>query len=286
MMRNGDSIGTGIALSRKEPDLETVPIIGAPFRVGDITTSILGQPLDETVPVREVQLKHEIHVGIVPVTFEQWNWAINDCIEKHPRELQRVFCALGYPYRYVEAILREHANDGMGGACQPVSHINWFAAQAYCWALTLLTNRYYRLPTETEWEYCCRARSETSFAWGEDLEIPRIKDVVNYDRRPPRSTTDLSLPTFVNEFGLRHMHGQVWEWVQDCYTHQLSDAPKDGRAYVGMDRLLGLYEYPRVVRGGSWTSPVRKIRSASRSKHLPDHHHHNVGFRVVMDESV
>jgi formylglycine-generating enzyme required for sulfatase activity len=240
------------------------------------------------VPIRKVRITRPFKIGTVPVTFAQWEWTANQArtdvgVRGH---IEKMFDTYDYPYRTIEQLFPSvHDDEAFGRDTRPVIHVTWFGAAAYCFALTHLTKKIFRLPSETEWEYCCRAGTQTIFPWGDTYDSG-ANDAVNFDRRF-NGTTPLDRPTYQNPFGLRHMHGQVWEWVEDFFTYRFSEGPTDGKPFVleTKDGPLRLSDYPRVVRGGSWTSRLARIRSASRSMHLPQHHLHNVGFRVVMDEA-
>ncbi|MGH9957408.1 MAG: formylglycine-generating enzyme family protein [Pyrinomonadaceae bacterium] len=280
--------GKFLQLRNDEPDTVPVPIVDKPVEIGDRHPERNADVIGTPVPVRKVRITGSFEMGIVPVTFAQWDFVAKQ-VHMEPTlqtGLRRLFRLLGYPYHSIKQVFPDrHDDEGFGRDTRPAIHVNWFGAQAYCVALSQITGNYYRLPTEAEWEYCCRARpttSTTNFSRGDSPDDRSLEKFVNFDRRY-NATTSLDWPSYENAFRLRHMHGQVWEWVEDCYTSRFADLPPDGGPYLGMDRILRMHEYPRVVRGGSWTSKVDKIRSASRSKHLPEHHHHNVGFRIVKD---
>lgn len=145
---------------------------------------------------------------------------------------------------------------------QPAVTMTQYAAQQYTKWLSLLTGEQYRLPTEAEWEYACRAGSTTPFSWGEDAEA--IDDfawyVDNADSGPAAVGTKKP-----NAFGLHDMHGNVAEWTMNQYT-------KDGNAWLsGKENLAAvdtakwpLTSSPCVVRGGSWEMEPEELRSTVR----------------------
>ena len=171
------------------------------------------------------------------------------------------------------------------GDLRPVERVSWDDAVEFCERLTIHTNRQYRLPTEVEWEYACRAGTTTPFHFGKTLST----DYANYngsDERYgsygpgvrgeyPRETTTVGHFEGVNEYGLSDMHGNVWEWCQDHWHDNYAGAPSDGSAWLS-SRKSKL----RVLRGGSWANYPRGCRSASRGRIDPDNRFNNIGFRV------
>jgi formylglycine-generating enzyme required for sulfatase activity/uncharacterized caspase-like protein len=167
------------------------------------------------------------------------------------------------------------------GANRPVELVSWDDAVAFCQKLSQQTGREYRLPSEAEWEYACRADSTTPFHFGPTL----TPDLANYNGnytygsgpqgRYREQTTEVgSFPA--NAFGLYDMHGNVWEWCLDHWHDSYNGAPTDGSAWAtGGDSSL------RVLRGGSWVSDPRYCRSANRLWDARDSRYGNCGFRVV-----
>ncbi|NEP18934.1 MAG: formylglycine-generating enzyme family protein [Leptolyngbya sp. SIO4C1] len=172
------------------------------------------------------------------------------------------------------------------GDRNPVEQVSWYDAVEFCDRLTLQTNRQYRLPTEAEWEYACRAGTSTPFYFGETLST----DIANYNGAGEeygaygpgsqgeyrRKTTPVDQFEGANAYGLHDMHGNVWEWCQDHWHENYEGAPTDGSAWLTDDE-----ETPRILRGGSWYYNPRNCRSAYRNDVTPDLRDVNVGFRVV-----
>ncbi len=166
------------------------------------------------------------------------------------------------------------------GAKHPVEKVSWNDAVEFCKKLSQKTGREYRLPSEAEWEYACRAGTTTPFYFGETITT----DLANYDGsytyasepkgKYRQQTTDVgSFPP--NAFGLYDMHGNVWEWCQDTYHQDYNGAPSDGTAWTDNDN------YYRVLRGGSWFSRPEDCRSAYRYRYFADYDSDSIGFRVV-----
>jgi formylglycine-generating enzyme required for sulfatase activity len=163
-----------------------------------------------------------------------------------------------------------------------VINVNWNDAQAYCaWLNQSLGLRpgTYRLPSEAEFEYACRAGTTTPFSFGETISTKQA----NYNGRSidgrgkrgvyrRRSVPVGSLPA--NPWGLHEMHGNVWEWVEDTYG-PYPEVQTDSSPRVDGD------ESNRVLRGGSWFSLPRNLRSANRYGDRPDSRNDIIGFRVA-----
>ncbi|MFB8798852.1 MAG: bifunctional serine/threonine-protein kinase/formylglycine-generating enzyme family protein [Microcoleus sp.] len=167
------------------------------------------------------------------------------------------------------------------GAKRPVENATWDEAVEFCRKLTQKTGKSYRLPSEAEWEYACRAGTTTPFYFGDTI----TPDLVNYDGNYPygaapkglyrQQTTDVgSFPP--NSFGLYDMHGNVWEWCSDKWHDNYSGAPTDGSSWE-----TGGSEY-RVLRGGSWANHAVHCRSAGRTWASAGDRSSDIGFRVAL----
>jgi formylglycine-generating enzyme required for sulfatase activity len=167
------------------------------------------------------------------------------------------------------------------GANNPVERVNWYKAKEFCKRLSEKTGREYRLPSEAEWEYACRAGTTTPFYFGETITT----DLANYDgdytygNGPEGVDREKTTPVGSfppNAFGLYDMHGNVWEWCEDVWHENYEGAPNDGRPW-----LTGGNHNRRVLRGGSWTYNPRFCRCANRYWLNPDFDFNYYGFRVV-----
>jgi formylglycine-generating enzyme required for sulfatase activity len=165
-------------------------------------------------------------------------------------------------------------DDGMGRGTRPVTYLSWEDAQQYVDWLSKMTGKAYRLLTEAEWEYAARAGTTTAYYWGDEIG----KSNANCDGCGSQWDNRQTAPvgSFApNAFGLHDMLGNVWEWVQDCYQGDYSEAPTDGSAWTAGDCQLF-----RVVRGGSWTSSFRSVHSAYRLRLIAGNRGGDLGFRV------
>ena len=165
----------------------------------------------------------------------------------------------------------------------PAETVSWNEAQEFIRKLNAMNDGYvYRLPTEGEWEYACRARTMTAFAYGDSLS----PEQANFNGNSPyggaakgvyrQKTTPVG--TFQpNAFGLYDMHGNVWEWCEDWYHDSYNGAPTDGSAW-----LSGGEQKHRVLRGGSWLVKAGLLRSADRGGLGPGYRYISlIGLRVV-----
>jgi formylglycine-generating enzyme required for sulfatase activity len=178
------------------------------------------------------------------------------------------------------------------GANKPVECVSWEDAAEFCARLSKKTGRNYRLPSEAEWEYACRAGTATPFHFGETITT----DLANYDGNytyasAPKGiyrqqTTNVgSFPP--NAFGLYDMHGNVWEWCADPWHYGYAGAPVDGSVWNSgknedaADAAASLRRY-RMQRGGSWFNSPRFCRAAYRDWCVPDIWCDLFGFRAVV----
>jgi formylglycine-generating enzyme required for sulfatase activity len=185
-----------------------------------------------------------------------------------------------------EASFRHPGFDTAGS--HPVVCVSWYEAQAYATWLQRRTGRPYRLLTESEWEYAARAGTQTRYSFGDDetqlCAYARFADLGSrfgwHDACRGASPAYGTVPVGSlkpNSWGLFDMHGNAWEWVQDCWTPNAADIPVDGSAFT---RRNGCEE--AVIRGGSFASPSRKVRSATRGPSPTSVHNYNNGFRVAL----
>ncbi|MDJ0903417.1 MAG: formylglycine-generating enzyme family protein [Xenococcus sp. MO_188.B8] len=162
----------------------------------------------------------------------------------------------------------------------PVENISWFDAVEFCQRLSKQTVQEYRLPTEAEWEYACRAGTTTPFHFGETItsDLANYRGTSTYANEPSgeyrQKTTPVgSFPP--NAFGLYDMHGNVWEWCQDGWHENYQGAPKDSSAWLSQKSSR------KVLRGGSWNYIPRNCRSAYRDWVNPGSTYNYGGFRVA-----
>ncbi|MEA3302645.1 MAG: SUMF1/EgtB/PvdO family nonheme iron enzyme [Pseudomonadota bacterium] len=161
-------------------------------------------------------------------------------------------------------------------AKMPIGNVSWDDAWNYVKWLSKKTGQKYRLPTEAEWEYAARAGAKTSYWWGDEKGDNRANCA---DCGTPWDSKDASpAGSFEpNPFGLYDIHGNLWEWVQDCWNSSYQNAPGDGGAWMRGDCLS------RVLRGGGWALDHEYMRSSRRNRYDRDVRYYLNGFRVVRE---
>jgi formylglycine-generating enzyme required for sulfatase activity len=163
------------------------------------------------------------------------------------------------------------SDSGWGRGQQPVINVSWNDAQRYAAWLSRITGKAYRLLTEAEWEYIARAGTNTTYSFGNDEKI--LGEYAWYVANSENRANAVGQKR-ANAFGLYDMQGNVWEWVEDCYHESYAQAPTDGSAWTSGDCNR------RVIRGGSWSDPARRLDSASRNWFSPYGSNNNLGFRI------
>ena len=239
-------------------ELEMIPLPGGKF--------LMGSPPDEIDRREDEGPQHEVIIqpfslGRYPITQEQW----------------RVVAALPKKERDLES-----NPSNFNGNRRPVERVSWFDAIEFCARLAIYTSRPYRLPTEAEWEYACRAGTTTPFHFGTTIST----ELANYDGNYPyangtkgeyrKETTAVDHFGIANEFGLCDMHGNVLEWCQDHWHGNYEKAPTDGNAWLTDEENAA-----RVIRGGCWVSSPYGCRSACRFYASPDVRIYSLGLRIA-----
>jgi formylglycine-generating enzyme required for sulfatase activity len=161
----------------------------------------------------------------------------------------------------------------------PVETVSWDDVQEFIKKLNEKegTDKY-RLPSEAEWEYACRAGTTTRYSFGDDES--NLGDYAWYYENSDYETHPVGQKK-PNSWGLYDMHGNVWEWVEDCWHSDYNGAPTDGSAWILACKYDGAF---RVIRGGSWSSYARFCRSAGRYRYDPRFRYCNLGFRLLKEQ--
>ncbi len=179
--------------------------------------------------------------------------------------------------RFVQSTGREAPNDaGRGRGNLPVVNVSWNEARAYAAWLSEQTGRTYRLPTEAEWEYAARAGQKGVYWWGSAIGSGNANCFncgTEWDGLQPAPAGSFK----ANPFGLNDTSGNVAEWVQDCYFPSYDGAPNDGSSWEAGTCT------ERVVRGGSFASSAKALRTSSRERFSLDTRLDNLGFRLVRE---
>ena len=243
--------GGPVRLVKNSIGMTFVRIPAGTFRMGDDAS---GRSLEG--PVHEVKITRPVYVSVVPVTQAQYE-AVKG---KNPSKFNR-----------------HHG----GGPEYPVEHLTWDQAFRFCDRLARMPDeqvhrRSYRLPTEAEWEYACRAGTTTDYACGDKLTGQDALFATSGHKHSGKWTCPVAqFPG--NAFGLHDMHGNVQEWVNDWFDeYYYFDSPPADPQGPKAGQL-------RVVRGGCYGMLPIDCRSAARRGHAPDSASETIGFRVVMD---
>ncbi|GAB1543377.1 hypothetical protein NUACC21_60510 [Scytonema sp. NUACC21] len=255
-----EDLGNGITL-------EMVDIPGGTFT--------MGAPKDEEGSKDRERPQHQVTIkpffmGKYPVTQAQWKAVA--ALPKVERDLKP-------------------APSHFKGDDRPVECVSWFDAMEFCARLSKYSGREYRLPSEAEWEYACRAGTTTPFHFGETINT----DLANYNGTDDKDgkrkgsywqgplgeyrqqTTKVGIFP-ANAFGLYDMHGNVWEWCADDWHSNYEAAPSDGGIWIKNNNDNQI----KLLRGGSWYDNPEHCRSAYRNDHFPDNDFNDFnGFRVV-----
>ena len=168
-------------------------------------------------------------------------------------------------------------DEGWGRGNRPVIKVSWDDVQGFIDWLNDKTGGSFRLPTEAEWEYAARAGNTTKYSWGNRIGSNRAN--CDNDECDDRWEYMAPVGSFsANAWGLHDMHGNVGEWVQDCYNDSYVGAPTDGRAWTSGDCSQ------RVDRGGGWANAPWGLRSAYRGGGPRSNRYYIIGFRLAQDK--
>lgn len=214
---------------------------------GRFTMGQAGRDSHETP--HQVTLTKPFYIGVYEVTNAQWKWVM------------------------------ENEPSNWKDADRPVERVSWDDAVEFCRKLSALpeerkARRVYRLPTEAEWEYACRAGTDTKYSFGDDES--KLGEYGWFEGNSDKETHPVGKKK-PNAWGLFDMHGNVWEWCSDWYGEYPNRAVTDPQGpSIASDR---------VPRGGSWSTPARNCRSATRSRLSPSYRDDNLGFRLALSSS-
>ena len=262
-LRPGDTFRDFLSSGGEGPQMVVMPV--GSFTMGS-SSSEEERDSDEG-PQRTVQISYRFAVGKYEVTWAEWDACIADgeCDNR---------ARMGRGRAMEESWTRSD---------RPVIYADWDSAQAYVQWLSRKTGETYRLLSEAEWEYAARAGTTTSFSFGSTISLSQANyftgleySLTGSTSKSPNKTTPVGTYP-ANAFGLHDMHGNVEEWVEDCYVDNYTGAPTDGSA-----RSLSNCSH-RVSRSGSWANGLETARSASRGRTTAVHRGYNIGFRVARE---
>ncbi|MCI5149721.1 MAG: formylglycine-generating enzyme family protein [Candidatus Electrothrix sp. MAN1_4] len=236
-----DRLGRSGKRILRGPEMTMLP--GGRFRMGDMQ----GDRSSDAWPVHEVELD-DFALSRYPVTFEEYD----------------LYCRA--------TAARRPIDNGWGRGRRPVVDVSWQDANNYCDWLSMMTGRPYRLPTEAEWEYACRAGTEAVYFFGNNAKL--LHEYAWYADNAGSITHPVGKKK-PNGWGLYDLYGNVWEWCADSYKEDYyTELPVSNPTGAGQGA-------GRVLRGGSWDSGERFIRSSFRFRLSPGLRIIRVGFRVA-----
>ena len=224
---------------------EMVVIPAGRFRMGCLSND--DDCFDREKPVHEVTIDAPFALSVYEVTFEDYD-------------------RFTYPNKV--------AGEGWGRGRRPVINVSWNDAQDYVQWLSSETGAEYRLPSEAEWEYAARAGTTTQYSWGNEIGVNRANCLLDlcgdqWEYTAPAGSFRS------NAFGLYDMHGNVREWVADCWHGGYAGAPTEGSAWLQGDC------FGRVLRDGSWDGVPVFLRAAYRVRYSTVNRFNDSGFRVA-----
>ena len=233
------------------PEMVVVP--AGPFMMGSPPGDRDSSDIDR--PQHRVTIAAPFAVGKYEITFDEWDACVaaGGCGGYRP------------------------SDRGWGRGRRPVIHVSWDDAKAYVDWLARESGEPYRLLSEAEWEYAARAGTTTRYSWGDEIGRNRANCAACRSRSYNKQTVRVgSFPA--NRFGLHDVHGNVWEWVEDCWHGNYRGAPSDGSAWIsGGD--CGVH----VMRGGGWTDihPAYLLFAHRNGSTSGNRKHYGLGFRVA-----
>lgn len=238
----GDTFSDALQAGARGPEMVVIP--AGKFEMGCVS----GQECyEDEMPVHSVTISQPFAVSKYEITFEDYD-------------------------RFADP--NKVDDKGWGRGRQPIMNVSWNDAREYVAWLSSQTGHTYRLLTEAEWEYAARAGSTTQFSWGKEIGQERANCggcSTQWDFVQTAPVGSFA----ANAFGLHEMHGNVWEWVEDCWNDSYSGAPANGDAWLSGDCSQ------RILRGGSYDDFPYDLRSAIRVGNAADIRSSSLGFRVA-----
>jgi len=257
--------GVCVAMPGAEPvavSKELVLIIPGPGKVQlrmkqiPAGTFVMGSPPDEKKrradegPMHQVVISKPFQIGVFEVTQAQWEAVMGN-----------------NPSRFRGGSYREKSTN-------PVEQVSWEDCQKFIEKLNGMGIGTFRLPTEAEWEYACRAGTRTAYSFGDEVgELREYAWCTHYPAYTTRQVTHQVGTRKPNPWGLYDMHGNVWEWCSDWYADYNTNKQTDPKGAASGSS--------RVYRGGSWYRTAEYCRSAIRSRPWPSYRSYHLGFRLV-----
>jgi formylglycine-generating enzyme required for sulfatase activity len=226
-------------------------------------------------------LPPDFHLEMVDIPAGRFNMGSNERENDKPihEVIVPAFQIGKYPITQAQyqAVMGNNPSRFSGNPQNPVESVTWFNAQAFCEKLSKLTGKNYRLPTEAEWEYACRAGTETRFSFGDDKD--KLGDYAWFDGNSNNTTHPVGKKR-PNPWGICDMHGNVWEWCADQdhenYVNKPDNIKENGSITWADNNISSI-----IRRGGSWGRDPLASTSAYRGRSVAEICNHDIGFRVV-----
>jgi formylglycine-generating enzyme required for sulfatase activity len=231
-------------------------------------------------------LPPDFNLEMVDIPAGKFNMGSNEYEDEKPihEVIVPAFQIGKYPITQAlyQAVMGNNPSRFSGNPQNPVETVTWFNAQAFCEKLSQLTGKNYRLPTETEWEYACRAGTETLFSFGDDKD--KLGDYAWFDGNSNNTTHPVGEKR-PNPWGMYDMHGNVWEWCADQHHENYVNKPDNIRENGSLAwRDNNITNKSSIIRrGGSWCRDPLVCSSAYRGRSVAEICNHDIGFRVVCD---
>lgn len=268
----GEKAGQSFRDCPECPEMVVIP--SGSFMMGSPKTEVDkdGDHSDKESPQHKVTIAKTFAVGKYEISFDEWQACVADgsCPETRKSDFAK-----------------------WGRGQRPVIYVKWNATKAYVKWLNQKTGQSYRLLTEAEWEYAARAGTKTRYWWGDKIKSTQANfsydvehnGVKQYRGEPNGIIREKTLPVGEfkpNPWGLYDVHGNVWEWVEDCWHRTYKDKPEELKKTGAAWKVGDCFH--RVQRGGAWKSTRYYTRSASRGYDEFDHgDDYDVGFRIARD---
>jgi len=233
----------------------------------------------------KLDLGHGVTMELVRIPAGQFMMGSRESEEGHtPHESPQHLVKIARPF-YIgkyevtgaqwQAIMGENPSWYPGDEL-PVNKVSWLECQDFCMFMSRQVGRKVRLPTEAEWEYACRAGTDTRFSFGSSREA--LGDYGWYEENSPRKPNPVGQKK-PNPWGLYDMHGNVWEWCEDAFNSSYAGASADGSARIAGDNPRNAL----VLRGGSWFSTWDQLRCAYRWRRPNGMRSGYIGLRIVVE---
>lgn len=243
----GSLFSDALNLGGEGPQMVVIP--AGQFQMGCVLND--GNCEKDQMPPHQVMIAENFAMSVHEITFADWD----TCLAKGGCNNYR-------------------PEDRWGRYNQPVNYVSWEDAKAYVAWLSESSGEEYRLPSEAEWEYAARAGASEHYSWGSTPSNGQANCRGCGSRFDDDATAPVgSFPA--NAFGLHDVHGNVWEWVEDCWNESYIHAPADGSAWMKGQCSK------RILRGGAWSSNQLTLRSAYRANDAADGRGSGRGFRVA-----